>query len=194
MISYLLILKVGDTFTRVSAEAGDFEAWVRQGVNHPRLPLRVVDPRTEPLPAISEFSGAVVTGSHAMVTERPDWSETLAAWLRTAVEAGLPVLGICYGHQLLAHALGGRVAYHASGIEIGTVPITLAGEATGDPILKGTGVGRAVPSGIHRLHHEGLHPGFEIGADRSRQEPCVHRGDGHARVSANSAEFRDVRR
>jgi GMP synthase (glutamine-hydrolysing) len=45
------------------------------------------------------------------------------------------VLGICYGHQLLAHALGGEVGYHPGGLELGTVPITLAPEAQADPLF-----------------------------------------------------------
>ena len=35
---------------------------------------------------------------------------------------GMPVLGVCYGHQLLAHALGGEVDYHPDEPKLGTVP------------------------------------------------------------------------
>ncbi len=79
----------------------------------------------EPLPAPATLSGAIVTGSHAMVTEHLPWSETVAAWLRNAVAEGLPVLGICYGHQLLGYALGGEVGDNPNGREIGTVEVTL---------------------------------------------------------------------
>ncbi|WP_415248078.1 glutamine amidotransferase-related protein [Thauera sp.] len=50
-----------------------------------------------------------------MVSDHADWSERLGQWLKTCVDAEVPVLGICYGHQLLAHALGGRVRLPSGG-------------------------------------------------------------------------------
>src|SRR5690606_16411354 len=41
----------------------------------------------------------------------------------------------CYGHQLLAHALGGEVANHPVGLEIGTVSVTLNEQAKSDALL-----------------------------------------------------------
>jgi GMP synthase (glutamine-hydrolysing) len=70
-----------------------------------------------------------------MVSAREPWSERTAAWLREAVAAGTPVLGICYGHQLLAHALGGRVGRNPRGREIGTIELRLAPAAREDPLL-----------------------------------------------------------
>ena len=67
------------------------------------------------LPRREGFAGVIVTGSAAMVTERADWSERSADWLREAAHDGMPLFGICYGHQLLAHALGGEVGYNPAG-------------------------------------------------------------------------------
>ena len=51
--------------------------------------------------------------------------------------AGLPLFGICYGHQLLAHALGGEVGDNPVGREMGTVGIDLHPEAAHDPLFDG---------------------------------------------------------
>jgi len=55
------------------------------------------------------FDGFVVTGSWASVYWDREWIGRLKTWVGDAVEAGLPALGVCYGHQLLADVLGGRV-------------------------------------------------------------------------------------
>ena len=135
MTSPLLILKAGATFPALAQTLGDFDDWIRTGLDAPGLGIRVVDARHGELPPPQALAGVVITGSHAMVSDREPWSEAAAAWLRGAVQAGLPVLGICYGHQLLAHSLGGTVGYHPGGIEIGTVSVQLQPAAGDDPVL-----------------------------------------------------------
>lgn len=134
----LVIVKVGSTFEALRAERGDFEHWIADGMDTQALPIVVIDPRRgDTLPDPAEVSGAVVTGSHAMVSHREPWSETTAAWLAQLVSRDTPVLGICYGHQLLAHALGGEAGNHPRGVEVGTVTVTLEEAAAGDALLRG---------------------------------------------------------
>jgi GMP synthase (glutamine-hydrolysing) len=89
------------------------------------------------LPRANGQQGVVITGSHAMVTERRDWSERTADWLREAVAREVPVLGVCYGHQLLAHAHGGVVGNNPAGREFGTVEISFNDNARTDELLRG---------------------------------------------------------
>lgn len=55
--------------------------------------------------------GLVILGSASSVTDRAPWQLALESWLRPHLERGLPTLGLCYGHQMLAHMYGGQVAY-----------------------------------------------------------------------------------
>ncbi|MFC6873872.1 type 1 glutamine amidotransferase [Halobellus marinus] len=60
-------------------------------------------------PADLGFDGVVVTGSRASVYWDRDWIRPLVEYVADAHERGLPILGVCYGHQVLASALGGHV-------------------------------------------------------------------------------------
>jgi GMP synthase (glutamine-hydrolysing) len=66
------------------------------------------------------------------------WLEDEKAWIRSLVESGVPVLGICLGCQLLADALGGT-AYKASQAEAGLVSISLTAAGRDDPVVSKTG-------------------------------------------------------
>ncbi len=134
----LLIIKTGKSFDSIVRKCGDFEDWIISGMAPPSGRIRIVEAyKSPPLPDYDTVSGVVVTGSHAMVTDRKAWSKRIAQWLPGLLARGIPFLGICYGHQLLAHAMGGTVGYHPKGREVGTVTIKLGAEAAEDPLLSG---------------------------------------------------------
>lgn len=148
-MSRVLVLKTGTTLPELRQRRGDYEHWIVAGMG---LSLDAVDvvpvyEGAEP-PTPERPVGVVVTGSSAMVSDREPWSESAAGWLKAVVAAGTPVLAICYGHQLLAHALGGRVAPNPRGREIGTVGIEPLAATDGDPLL-GPLPGRAWMQATH---------------------------------------------
>jgi len=63
--------------------------------------------RSFPEPAA--YDGVVITGSRASVYWDEPWINEAQRWASDAVETGTPALGICWGHQLLADAVGGTV-------------------------------------------------------------------------------------
>lgn len=117
---------------------GRFPHWIRvaAGLRADEAVVANVENGDE-LPRHDGFAGIIVTGSGAMVTERRDWSERSAAWLRDAAQAEVPLFGICYGHQLLAHALGGVVGDNPVGREMGTVELELHPHISDDPLFAG---------------------------------------------------------
>ncbi len=69
-------------------------------------------PQDGPLPALAGIDHVVVLGAAFSVNDSSQdraWIADEMAWLREADEAGVPVLGICFGAQALCAALGGRV-------------------------------------------------------------------------------------
>lgn len=133
----LLIVKTGAAPPEIVARRGDFEDWIAARLAPGSIRIETVDVEAGgALPEITTLSGVVVTGSSAMVSERAPWSEAAAAWLAAAARAGTPVLGICYGHQLLAHGLGGEVGRNPRGREIGTATVDVA--APDDALFAGS--------------------------------------------------------
>jgi GMP synthase (glutamine-hydrolysing) len=137
MTKPILIIKAGETLPHLYRRRGDFEDWIMAPLEKARIGFSVVSPYKENLPSDpTDFSGVIITGSHAMVTAKETWSEQTAAWIPQVMASGVPLLGICYGHQLLANALGGVVGSSPIGIEIGTVNVKLNGDSAKDPLLK----------------------------------------------------------
>ncbi|MGH8076291.1 MAG: glutamine amidotransferase [Lysobacter sp.] len=132
-----LILETGQPVASLRRHRG-FPHWIRVAAGLRADEAVVVNVEAgETLPSREGFAGTIVTGSGAMVTDRADWSERSADWLRDAAHASMPLFGICYGHQLIAHALGGEVGDHPQGREMGTVGLELHPSAEHDPLFGG---------------------------------------------------------
>ncbi len=114
---------------------GNFDHWIRVAAGLPASVVTTLDAQADALPAPAGSLGILVTGSGAMVSHREAWSERAAAWLGEAARAGLPVFGICYGHQLLAHALGGDVGDNPVGRGMGTAEVERTDAAADDPLF-----------------------------------------------------------
>lgn len=133
----LLIIQMGEPPQPIAAQVGQQGEWFAAALAKEGYRLEVVRPdRGEALPKGDDIAAAIVSGSWSMVTDRLAWSEATGAWLRDAVAVDTPLLGVCYGHQLLADALGGTVADNPNGKEVGMQQVTLAAEAADDPLLR----------------------------------------------------------
>lgn len=100
------------------------------GPNDPQLSFsthRVFD--GSPPPAVSAFDGFLITGSAAGVYEGHDWIAPLEALIRDAAAAKKPQVGICFGHQLMAQAFGGKVVKSDKGWGVGLHEYEVVGDA-----------------------------------------------------------------
>ncbi len=133
----IVILVAGHPVDEVAAQRGDFAAMIRDGLGPSWSDYMTIDPR-EP-GALSEAplkpAALIISGSADSVHSRTPWMLDTEAWLREVVAAATPVLGLCFGHQLLAQALGGEVQPNPRGREMGTV--TISRTAVSDPLLEG---------------------------------------------------------
>lgn len=121
--------------------------------------------RGEALPADpGEFAGTIVMGGPMGVydTERYPWLGTEVRLLEAALAAERPVWGVCLGAQLLAAALGARVAPGGSP-EVGVWPVRLTDAAAADPVFA------AAPPSFEALHWHGDTYELPAGAVRLAQ-------------------------
>ncbi len=102
--------------------------------------LRVVRPdRGEPIPVDLDDVDAIVAcgGPQSSIDDGVDWIGAEMAFLRSAHEASIPVVGICLGSQILARALGGTVAPVTGHRQCGWNEIILTPAGREDPIFGG---------------------------------------------------------
>jgi GMP synthase (glutamine-hydrolysing) len=87
---------------------------------------------------LDNVHGLVVLGGPQMVTDigKYEWMQREAAYIAAAHARALPIIGICLGAQLIAHALGGSVAPGAKPM-LGMYPLTINTTGQTEPLLAG---------------------------------------------------------
>ena len=130
-----------------------------------------IRPPDTPLEELARADGLILSGGPSSVyaEDRPPFEEAVLA-------SGKPILGLCYGHQLLCHALGGRVErgermeYGAASLEVTAATGVLAGLSPLEPIWMS-----------HRDRVEEIPPGFEV-LGRTEDCPVAAMGDDGRRI------------
>jgi GMP synthase (glutamine-hydrolysing) len=86
-------------------------------------------------PSVDAADGWLITGSKHGVYEDHPWIPPLEAFLREAYDADRPIVGICFGHQILAQALGGTVEKFVGGWSVGATEYDLSSGAPSERII-----------------------------------------------------------
>lgn len=74
---------------------------------------------------VHDADGWLITGSKFGAYEDHDWIPPLEDFLRRVYDADVPIIGVCFGHQILAQALGGKVEKYSGGWAVGAVDYDL---------------------------------------------------------------------
>jgi GMP synthase-like glutamine amidotransferase len=116
---------VDDRFRSIAGDYNDMFAslFARAGVDLDFVRYNV---RGGELPATgAECDAYLCTGSRHSVYDDADWIKQAADLVRSLHETGRPLIGVCFGHQLIAEALGGRIERAASGWGVGVQGIEI---------------------------------------------------------------------
>lgn len=106
----LLIVNVGLPPKPQLDAFGKFEQWAKNVIeahHHPKsanqaATIEFHDGINQPLPHSDHLAGVIIMGSLAMASDKEDWMLRLSQEIVHLVERSIPLLGICFGHQLIA--------------------------------------------------------------------------------------------
>ena len=138
----------------------------------------------EPLPGHHDFAAIVVMGGPMGAYDGAlhPWLDEEQRYLRTAVEAKVPVFGACLGSQLLAACLGARV-YRVDPPEVGVLPVELTTDGREDPVT------RALPASFQTLQWHGDSFDLPAGATLLASSPAYPNQAFRAGPTAYGVQF-----
>ena len=135
----LLIVRTAssyDDLPELCRHRGDEVRWFSDASGAPIDTVVSVDAyKDEPLPDPEDVQAIIITGSIGMISDDLPWMRTAVGWLKEAVDKQVPILGVCFGHQLLALATNGTVGKNPNGAEFGAVEMTKSAAADEDPLF-----------------------------------------------------------
>ena len=124
------ILKAGETnpgmLPEFSTYTKIFDTFFKSEPGFDAFTVTVIDVMGGEMPAdIHAHDGYLVTGSATGVYDDEPWIAPLAAFLRDAHANDIPLAGICFGHQMLAHSLGGHAEKFEDGWGLGVYDVPM---------------------------------------------------------------------
>ncbi len=114
------ILVTGRVISELVNEHGEYDVQFQRLLNGNGYDYQVWFVLDGEMPeSTDEADGWLITGSKHGVYEQHDWIAPLEDFIRDIREAGQPLVGICFGHQIVATALGGTVEKYDGGWAVG---------------------------------------------------------------------------
>ena len=129
---HICILETGEPPEPLKSQFGDYPTMFEQLLSRHTSRFSyssVAAEKGAPMPAISTFDGLLITGSATGVYDGHDWIDSCAELVRQTAKAGKPQVGICFGHQLMAQALGGKAEKSDKGWGVGIHDYKITAEA-----------------------------------------------------------------
>ena len=126
----VLIIDCGPSLSDVSKYYGVAPEWIMESLKNKGCNFTWVKPYVGDKIQSNNADAWIITGSPCSVYNCEAWMVNLEKEMKNMQSSQIPVLGICFGHQLIAKCFGGEVELNPQGWELGAYPVqfTAAGK------------------------------------------------------------------
>ncbi len=132
----IIILSNGPGLKEVVTLYGHSSEWIPNSITDKNISFEVIKTYETSSFNINNADGFIITGSKFSVYDNENWIKALKNKVDVILNLDKPVLGICFGHQLLAECLGGKVEKNLLGWELGSYNISLTRDGLNSKLFK----------------------------------------------------------
>ena len=133
----IIILSAGPGLPEIVNEYGHSSEWIPSILSQYSIDFQIKKAYKDDFGQIDGVDGWIITGSKYSVYDDIPWIENLQNHLINVFKTNKPVLGICFGHQLIAKTLGGDVIKNNLGWELGSFKIDLSDNGIESKLFRG---------------------------------------------------------
>jgi len=121
----IVIISNGPGLKDVVDEFGHSSEWIPETINDSSIKYKVLKAYEGETCDINHYDAFIITGSKYSVYDNFEWITSLKNFINSIISKNKPILGICFGHQILATCLGGEVIKNSKGWELGSYNVSL---------------------------------------------------------------------
>ena len=131
----ITILSCGPGLPEIVSKYGHSSEWIPDSISNPEITYQVIKVYKESSFSIADSDAIIITGSKYSVYDDENWISELKDLTKSIINKNIPILGICFGHQILAACLGGTVLKNTKGWELGSYNISLTKDGIQNPLF-----------------------------------------------------------
>ena len=133
----IVILSAGPGLDDIVKIHGHSSEWIPALLSDYKLTYAIRKVYDSDLSSLDDGDAWIITGSKYSVYDNVNWIDELVSFTSTLIRHKKPILGICFGHQVIAKAIGSEVIKNLLGWELGSYHISLTKEGCNNPLFSG---------------------------------------------------------